>query len=110
MLADVDVVEVGQTIVFRRLPSCFHQGRRQKAIVCPTVRFWKYRLPMRTTGKHLTRPIAVSRSHLILMCTLAGALILCAATFGQRPFREYPGWEYESFPKPPDWQVPGEWG
>jgi len=24
-------------------------------------------------------------------------------------FREYPGWEYELFPKPPDWQVPGEW-
>jgi len=46
---------------------------------------------------------------LILLCTLAGALMLCAATFGQKAFREYPGWEYEMFPKPPDWQVPGEW-
>src|SRR5258708_12917443 len=64
---------------------------------------------MRTTGKHLTRSITVTRSHLILICTLACALMLCAATFGQRPFREYPGWEYEMFPKPPDWQVPGEW-
>lgn len=24
-------------------------------------------------------------------------------------FREYPGWEYENFPIPPDYQVPGEW-
>jgi hypothetical protein len=64
---------------------------------------------MRTTRKHSARPIAVSRSHVILMCTFAGALALCAATFGQRSFREYPAWEYEDFPKPPDWQVPGEW-
>ncbi len=26
-----------------------------------------------------------------------------------RPFREYPGWEYENFPLPPDALVPGEW-
>jgi hypothetical protein len=26
-----------------------------------------------------------------------------------REFREYPGWEYESFPMPPDADVPGEW-
>jgi len=64
---------------------------------------------MRTTGRLSVRPIIVARSHLILICTLAGALMLCAATFGQKAFREYPGWEYESFPKPPDWQVPGEW-
>lgn len=24
-------------------------------------------------------------------------------------FREYPGWEYENFPIPPDYNVPGEW-
>ncbi len=29
--------------------------------------------------------------------------------FGQKPFREYPGVEYDNFPKPADWQVPGEW-
>jgi uncharacterized protein DUF4159 len=26
-----------------------------------------------------------------------------------RPFREYPGWEYNDFPAPPDANVPGEW-
>jgi len=36
------------------------------------------------------------------------SLVVCAAS-GQKPFREYPGWEYEEFPRPPDWQVPGEW-
>ena len=30
---------------------------------------------------------------------------LCA----QRPFREYPAWEYNDFPKPPDYLNPGEW-
>jgi len=29
--------------------------------------------------------------------------------YGQRPFREYPGWEYSNFPLPPDWKVTGEW-
>src|SRR5271169_501191 len=38
----------------------------------------------------------------------AASLVICAA-FGQRPFREYPGYEYDNFPKPADWQVPGEW-
>jgi hypothetical protein len=40
--------------------------------------------------------------------TLGGALVVCVA-FGQRPFREYPGWEYNDFPKPSDWRVPAEW-
>src|SRR5882762_8539123 len=106
MLADVELV--GQTIVFCRLSSG-DRGRRQKSIVCCTVPSWKYKLQMRTTRKLSARPKTVSRSHLILLCTLAGALVLCAATFGQKAFREYPGWEYEMFPKPPDWQVPGEW-
>ena len=25
------------------------------------------------------------------------------------PFREYPAWEYNNFPLPKDYQVPGEW-
>ena len=37
------------------------------------------------------------------------AVLLAGAMFGQRPYREYPGWEYDDFPKPPDWQVPAEW-
>ena len=40
----------------------------------------------------------------------AATFLLCGATkTGPSPFREYPGWEYEAFQKPPDWQVPGEW-
>ncbi len=29
--------------------------------------------------------------------------------FAQRPFREYPAWEYNDFPLPKDYLVPGEW-
>lgn len=35
----------------------------------------------------------------ILVCTV------CA----QRPFRQYPAWEYNDFRVPPDHQTPGEW-
>jgi len=41
---------------------------------------------------------------------LAGGCALLACTlFAQRPFREYPAWEYNNFPIPGDYQVPGEW-
>src|SRR5437667_1049155 len=29
--------------------------------------------------------------------------------YGQKPFREYPGYEYSAFPLPEDWKAPGEW-
>src|SRR5580704_5843516 len=35
----------------------------------------------------------------LFMCTL----------WGQDPFREYPAWEYNNFPLPKDYMVPGEW-
>ena len=50
----------------------------------------------------------MARWRLGWMCGLAATFLLCIA-FGQRPYREYPGWEYENFPRPHDWQVPGEW-
>jgi hypothetical protein len=34
--------------------------------------------------------------------------IVSAAYAFQRPFREYPGIEYDNFPLPPDWQQPAE--
>jgi len=37
-------------------------------------------------------------------CALA-VCTLCA----QRPFREYPAWEYNNFPIPKDYLIPGEW-
>jgi hypothetical protein len=40
---------------------------------------------------------------------LVGTAILVCTLFAQRPFREYPAWEYYSFPRPPDWNQPGEW-
>ena len=47
-----------------------------------------------------------------MRCVLWPALaIFCliGVVYGQRPFREYPGWEYNDFPLPPDWRQPGEW-
>jgi hypothetical protein len=41
-----------------------------------------------------------------LWCTTLGVASLCAF---QRPFREYPGREYQNFPVPPDWQEKTEW-
>jgi hypothetical protein len=40
--------------------------------------------------------------------------VLACALFAQRPFREYPGWEYSvaegnGIPLPKDYNVPGEW-
>ena len=57
--------------------------------------------------------IAASMSRLVrfrfpLIFGLATSILICAA-FAQKPFREYPGYEYENFPLPSDWRVPGEW-
>jgi Domain of unknown function (DUF4159) len=38
-----------------------------------------------------------------------GCGIIVCTLFAQKPFREYPAWEYNNFPIPPDYQVPGEW-
>ncbi len=38
-----------------------------------------------------------------------GLLILGALYAFQKPFREYPGVEYENYPLPPDYKQPGEW-
>ncbi|HYM11174.1 MAG TPA: DUF4159 domain-containing protein, partial [Bryobacterales bacterium] len=38
-----------------------------------------------------------------------GLAFLSALYALQRPFREYPGVEYNDLPMPPDWQRPGEW-
>jgi hypothetical protein len=39
----------------------------------------------------------------------AGTALLLTALFAQRPFREFPGNEYEDFPLPPDYNQPAEW-
>ncbi len=39
----------------------------------------------------------------------AGCGILVCTLFAQKPFRQYPAWEYIDFPVPPDYQVPAEW-
>ena len=54
------------------------------------------------------RPISVAGRRLLIISALVSAVFICAA-FGQRPFREYPGWEYDQFPLPTDWKVPSEW-
>src|SRR5881397_2609485 len=44
----------------------------------------------------------------IAAALLAGTALVCTL-FAQRPFYELPAWEYYDFPKPPDYNVPGEW-
>jgi len=43
-----------------------------------------------------------------LVISVAASLLVCMV-YGQKPFRQYPGFEYDDFPKPPDWRSPGEW-
>ena len=42
------------------------------------------------------------------MAGLGLGAVVCSL-FAQRPFREYPAWEYNNFPLPSDYQRPGEW-
>src|SRR5260370_3162417 len=44
----------------------------------------------------------------IIVPALGCAMLVCTL-LAQRPFRQYPAWEYFSFPLPPDWNQPGEW-
>jgi len=62
---------------------------------------------MRLEG-FFARPNGVTRWRRRFLITLGGALVVCVA-FGQRPFREYPGWEYNDFPRPSDWKNSAEW-
>ena len=44
----------------------------------------------------------------LISCLLGGGLLVCTL-LAQNPFREYPAWEYNNFPLPSDYRVPGEW-
>jgi hypothetical protein len=44
----------------------------------------------------------------IIVPALGCALLVCTL-LAQRPFRQYPAWEYFDFPLPPDWNQLGEW-
>jgi hypothetical protein len=44
----------------------------------------------------------------VLALVVGGGLAVCVL-FAQRPFREYPAWEYYNFELPTDYKVPGEW-
>jgi len=44
-----------------------------------------------------------------LLFLLPSTVLLLGVLYAQRPFREYPGVEYEDFPRPPDWQGKTEW-
>jgi hypothetical protein len=44
-----------------------------------------------------------------LVSTALGAGLIVCTVFAQRPFREYPAWEYNNFPKAKDYNVPAEW-
>src|ERR1700760_4526625 len=44
-----------------------------------------------------------------LMAAAAACVALTFTLMAQRPFREYPAWEYNKWPLPPDYKTPGEW-
>ena len=45
-----------------------------------------------------------------IMAALAGAFLFFGTLYAfQKPWREYPAVEYNNFPTPPDYKVPGEW-
>ena len=44
-----------------------------------------------------------------LIASLSTLLVITGLYAFQRPFREYPGREYENFPLPEDWQEKTEW-
>jgi hypothetical protein len=48
------------------------------------------------------------RLRLAIGASLLGTVLL-AVLYAQKPFREYPGFEYENFPLPPDYQEKTEW-
>src|SRR5215475_7321050 len=48
-------------------------------------------------------------SRKVMWRAATGALLFLTVLAAQRPFREYPGNEYEDFPLPPDWQQKTEW-
>ena len=45
----------------------------------------------------------------VVLLTGLGLGVLVCSLFAQRPFREYPAWEYNNFPLPSDYKQPGEW-
>jgi hypothetical protein len=49
------------------------------------------------------------RLHRVLPAVFALLFVVCGAWAWQRPFREYPGVEYENFPLPKDYQEKTEW-
>jgi len=57
----------------------------------------------------LARPKSMVRRRLVALCGLFATVLFCVALASGQKFREYPGWEYDNFPLPPDYQVPGEW-
>jgi len=44
-----------------------------------------------------------------IVAPAVGVVMVVCALWAQRPFRQYPAWEYFDFPLPSDWNVPGEW-
>src|SRR5947199_10469727 len=43
------------------------------------------------------------------MAGVIGTGLLVFTLFAQKPFREYPAWEHNGEPLPPDYKLPGEW-
>jgi hypothetical protein len=72
---------------------------RNLRVDCPETRF-----------NRLRRIIieSIVRARIVVYMVLAASLVGALYAF-QKPFREYPGWEYEQFPLPADYRTPAEW-
>jgi len=51
----------------------------------------------------------MDRSRIRWLVILLGIFTVGGLAAFQKPFREYPGFEYEDFPLPPDWNEKAEW-
>src|SRR5690242_16543577 len=72
--------------------ALFRQNRRR--VACAMIVALKRTKGAAMCSRHATR---------ILGCAL---LFLTGLLLAQKPFRQYPGREYDDFPLPPDWREP----
>src|SRR5258708_33451943 len=78
-------------------------------------RLWRY-MPRENafigveTKARLVRPLYWRKMRAVrFLAPVIGAALVVCTLWAQRPFRQYPAWEYFNFPLPSDWSQPGEW-
>src|ERR1022692_2742597 len=105
------VPAVAQTIVVCRLRTVLELGRPRKTMACPTANLlYSYFLDTAIAPRMLSSeqgaPMGFRRA--VYRAGLGVAFLAALYAF-QRPFRQFPGVEYENFEVPQDWNQPAEW-